>query len=305
MCADKRITVDMFLFAQSQLDVATISEVVSLRHLNLFAWQLTRVIQVTKSTGGHVYYYGPGLAAEELGNRLYPDLTKNLVRGTGYDALMRVRCSAGLSVKTYEVTFRVLRLTSAWPHNCSICWCIYQGHLRVTENKDVELASVDSDKTIAVLLQHDETISDKTKPVFQAAVLYTTHDGQRRIRVHTLQLPTTTALPSVVRSADVYTSVALMARHAIKEVSRASLQGTDLPLTCAAYNNYANFPLHSWPQRACHWRCLSALLLQEELLAKPCPSDPASTTRFSPAAACPYIGATQKSHPEVRQPLLD
>jgi hypothetical protein len=60
-------------------------------------------VQVAKGSGGHIYYYGPGLAAEELGHRLYPDLTKNLARGTGYDALMRVRCSAGLSVKAYEV----------------------------------------------------------------------------------------------------------------------------------------------------------------------------------------------------------
>ncbi len=84
---------------------------------------------------------------------------------------------------------------------------------------------MDSDKTIACLLQHDESLPDKAKAVFQAALLYTTHQGQRRIRVHTLQLPISSALPSIVRSADVYTSVALMARHAIKEVSRVSLQG--------------------------------------------------------------------------------
>ena len=60
-------------------------------------------MQVAKGSGGHIYYYGPGLVAEELGHRLYPDLTKNLARGTGYDALMRVRCSAGLSIKAYEV----------------------------------------------------------------------------------------------------------------------------------------------------------------------------------------------------------
>lgn len=197
-CVDKKITVDLFLFAQSQFDVATVGE-------------------VAKGSGGHIYYYGPGLAAEELGHRLYPDLTKNLARGTGYDALMRVRCSAGLSVKAYE------------------------GHLRVVEGRDVELPTVDSDKTIACLLQHDESLPDKARAVFQAALLYTTHQGQRRIRVHTLQLPISSALPSIVRSADVYTSVALMARHAIKEVSRVSLQAGRNALVTGAV-----FPLYSY-----------------------------------------------------------
>jgi protein transport protein SEC24 len=122
--------------------------------------------------------------------------------------------------------------------------------LRVVEGRDVELPTVDADKTIACFIQHDESLTDKSKAVFQAALLYTTHQGQRRIRVHTLQLPIAAALPAIVRSADVYTSAALMARHAIKEVSRMSLQGTHQP-------NSIRFPSHcsktvlalscSWP----------------------------------------------------------
>ena len=41
------------------------------------------------------------------------------------------------------------------------------------------------------------------EPCFQCALLYTTSDtGQRRIRVHTLSLPTTSAMGSIYRSAD-------------------------------------------------------------------------------------------------------
>jgi len=100
-----------------------------------------------------------------------------------------------------------------------------KGHLRVVEGQDVDLPTLDADKTIAVLLQHDETLPDKSKAIFQAALLYTTHQGQRRIRVHTLQLPVTSELSTAICFADVYTSVGLMARHAIKEISRQSLQG--------------------------------------------------------------------------------
>jgi len=196
-CVNKKVSVDLFLFAQNQFDLATIGE-------------------VAKGSGGHIYYYPPGVTAVELQKRLHLDLTKNLARRTGYDALMRVRCSTGLSVRGYE------------------------GHLRVVEGQDVDLPTLDADKTIAVLLQHDETLPDKSKAIFQAALLYTTHQGQRRIRVHTLQLPVTSELSTAICFADVYTSVGLMARHAIKEISRQSLQaGRNALVTCAMLPLYA------------------------------------------------------------------
>lgn len=108
---------------------------------------------------------------------------------------------------------------------------------------------IDCDKTIMVTLKHDEKLQDGAECSFQAmtisfwlfkfhnifftkkfhtifsillsspfcllqcALLYTTVDGQRRIRVSTLSLPCTTILSNLFRSADLDTQFACFLKH--------------------------------------------------------------------------------------------
>jgi protein transport protein SEC24 len=69
------------------------------------------------------------------------------------EAVMRVRCSAGLSVEEYG-------------------GAIYQRTLT-----DVDLAAIDSDKAILVKFKHEEKLSDTQNAFFQAALLYTNTSG--------------------------------------------------------------------------------------------------------------------------------
>lgn len=55
---------------------------------------------------------------------------------------------------------------------------------------DVEMAGIDSDKTIVVNIKHDDKLPENSECHFQAALLYTTAAGERRIRVHTLSVRT-------------------------------------------------------------------------------------------------------------------
>ena len=48
----------------------------------------------------------------------------------------------------------------------------------------------------------EEDLKDSREVSFQAALLYTSSKGERRIRVHTLCLPTTASLQEVVQGAD-------------------------------------------------------------------------------------------------------
>eukprot|EP01112_Ceratiomyxa_fruticulosa_P002292 TRINITY_DN12414_c0_g1_i1.p1 TRINITY_DN12414_c0_g1~~TRINITY_DN12414_c0_g1_i1.p1 ORF type:complete len:198 (-),score=31.04 TRINITY_DN12414_c0_g1_i1:826-1374(-) len=115
---------------------------------------LTTLSIVPTITGGQVYHY-PSFSLERGdGDRLRFDLKRHLTRPHGYDAVMRVRSSKGLV--PYE----------------------YLGNFASPNNADLEMAGVDCDKAIVVMLKHDDKLEDKSEPTLQAAMLYTTVEGQ-------------------------------------------------------------------------------------------------------------------------------
>ena len=59
----------------------------------------------------------------------------------------------------------------------------------------------------------------------QSAILYTTVTGERRVRVHTISLPTTTALATVFRGADLDAQFSFLLKHGERLLlSRPSLK---------------------------------------------------------------------------------
>lgn len=57
------------------------------------------------------------------------------------------------------------------------------------------------------MLRHDERLPAGGMAFLQAALLYTTPEGNRRVRVHTLALPVASSLGSVFRGADLDTTL--------------------------------------------------------------------------------------------------
>ncbi len=88
---------------------------------------------------------------------------------------MRVRCSQGLDVASYVGSFYRM------PSNPT----------------DVHLPAVDSDKAILCNLQLTDKLPAGGECFLQAALLYTSPEGHRRIRIHTLALPLTDAMAQV------------------------------------------------------------------------------------------------------------
>lgn len=91
--------------------------------------------------------------------KLSGELSHAIRRETGYQTLLKVRCSNGLQASSYHGNF-----------------------LQHTFGSDLTLGTIDSDKAFGVVFSHDGKLDTKLDAHFQTAVLYTTASGQRRVR---------------------------------------------------------------------------------------------------------------------------
>ncbi|KAJ5379886.1 Protein transport protein sec24 [Penicillium cataractarum] len=151
-------------------------------------------------TGGQTYFYpGWNAARSEDAMKFAREFSEYLSSEIGLEAVLRVRATTGLRMSTFYGNF----------FNRSSDLCAFPAFPR--------------DQAYVVEVAIDETVA---KPVvcLQAAVLHTTCNGERRIRVITVALPTTTNLADVYASAD-QQAVATFFSH--KAVERALSSGLE------------------------------------------------------------------------------
>lgn len=123
-------------------------------------------------------------------------LKRSISRDCAYNCTMRVRCSKG--------TFY---LVSALGPPVDIFLGIrvseYVGGLHPSASLDVILASCDPEKAIFTILNHSGIqLNERSNVYLQAAILYTTVFGQRRVRICNLALPISTMAGNVFKFAD-------------------------------------------------------------------------------------------------------
>jgi protein transport protein SEC24 len=172
-CHKLQISVDVFLLAQQHyVDVATLGT-------------------LSQLTGGQLLYF-PEFNAARDGYKLRVDLTHVLTRTTGFEAVMRLRCSKGLKVQGYY------------------------GHFFLRSQDLLSLPSIDSDKAFGVHLTLSESAIPTPFCTIQSALLYTTSAGERRIRVLNVALPTTTSIIDLFNYADFDVLITLLAKLAIE-----------------------------------------------------------------------------------------
>ena len=109
-------------------------------------------------SGGEVYFY-PNFVAQRDGLALAQEIRRTVTRETGYQALMKVRCSNGLQVSSYHGNFT-----------------------QHTFGADLEFGVIDADKAVGVMFSYDGKLDPKLDAHFQCALLYTTASGERRVR---------------------------------------------------------------------------------------------------------------------------
>ncbi|XP_029041667.1 protein transport protein Sec24C isoform X2 [Osmia bicornis bicornis] len=157
-CVGAGCSVDLFVFNNSYVDVATIG-------------------QICRLTGGEVYKY-TYFQADIDGDRLIADVINNISRPIAFDAIMRVRTSTGV------------RATD------------FYGHFFMSNTTDMELASIDCNKAVAVEVKHDDKLTDDEGVYIQAALLYTSCGGVRRLRIINLSLKTSSQMAELYRACD-------------------------------------------------------------------------------------------------------
>ncbi|XP_035382170.1 protein transport protein Sec24B isoform X1 [Electrophorus electricus] len=186
-CSGQQIGVDLFLLSSQYSDLASLA-------------------CVSKYSAGSIFYY-PGFhhvhsPAQNL--KLQQDLHRYLTRKIGFEAVMRIRCTKGLSIHTFH------------------------GNFFVRSTDLLSLANVNPDSGFAVQMSIDESLADTSLACFQAALLYTSSKGKRRIRVHTLCLPVVSQLSDVFAGADVEAITCLLANMAIdRSISSSLLDARD------------------------------------------------------------------------------
>jgi len=168
----------------------------------LFSNQFTDVATLAvlaKYTSGSTFFY-PAFFANRDGQRFHSDLRHVLTRATGFEAVMRVRATRGVRISAFY------------------------GNYFIRGTDLLALPNCHSDTVFALDLGYDEPVLSASAVTMQAALLYTTSSGERRIRIHTMVLPVTQSVPELLDSLDMDCMVNIMAKQGVEVALKSGLE---------------------------------------------------------------------------------
>ncbi|XP_062583448.1 protein transport protein Sec24A-like isoform X2 [Saccostrea cucullata] len=199
-CSAQQVAVDLFMLNGQYADIASIS-------------------CISKYSGGCVYQYPSfhSVKNPSLMEKFEADLRRYLTRKIGFEAVMRIRCTKGLSIHTFH------------------------GNFFVRSTDLLSLPNVNPDAGFGMQMSIEDSLVDTNTVCFQAALLYTSSKGERRIRVHTLCLPVTNQLSEIYAGADQQAIVGLLAKMAVDRSVTSSLTDAREALINAAMDSLASF----------------------------------------------------------------
>ncbi|XP_031164101.1 protein transport protein Sec24A isoform X3 [Sander lucioperca] len=199
-CSGQQVAVDLFLLSSQYCDLASLG-------------------CISRYSAGSVYYY-PSYHHQHNPAQVecfQKDLKRYLTRKIGFEAVMRIRCTKGLSIHTFH------------------------GNFFVRSTDLLSLPNVNPDAGFAVQMSIEENLDDMQVVSFQAALLYTSSKGERRIRVHTLCLPVVNSLADIFAGADVQAITGLLACMAVDRSATASLSDARDAMTNAAIDSLTSY----------------------------------------------------------------
>ncbi|XP_054680538.1 protein transport protein Sec24B isoform X3 [Grus americana] len=199
-CSGQQTAVDLFLLSSQYSDLASLA-------------------CMSKYSAGCIYYYPSFHCSHNpaQAEKFQKDLKRYLTRKIGFEAVMRIRCTKGLSIHTFH------------------------GNFFVRSTDLLSLANVNPDAGFAVQMSIEESLTDTSLVCFQTALLYTSSKGERRIRVHTLCLPVVSSLADVYAGADVQAVVCLLANMAVDRSVSSSLSDARDALVNAVVDSLAAY----------------------------------------------------------------
>ncbi|XP_067615423.1 protein transport protein Sec24C-like isoform X1 [Eurosta solidaginis] len=90
----------------------------------------------------------------------------------------------------------------------------FYGHFFMTNTTDVELASIDCNKSFAIEIKHDYKLPPEENIYLQIALLFTSISGQRCLRILNLALRATNTIADVFKSCDLDAMMLFFAKQA-------------------------------------------------------------------------------------------
>jgi len=168
----------------------------------LFSSQYTDLATISvlsKYTAGSTYYYPSFLSARD-GARFEGDLQHDLTRATAFEAVMRVRATRGIRFSNFYGNYYIRGTDLLALPNCT------------------------SDSSYSLDMSYDETVLSAQAITIQAALLYTSAAGERRIRVHTMVLPVTSSASEMVEGLDIDCAMNLLAKQAVDIAQKTGME---------------------------------------------------------------------------------
>jgi len=156
---------------------------------------------VSQYSSGSVYYY-PQYHYEKnpvMAEKFVVEFRHYITRPVAFEAVLRIRCTSGINIHSFF------------------------GNCFVRAHDLIALANVSPDVSFGVQTNIDDTLHENKLAIFQSALLYTSHKGDRRIRVHTLALPISSDPQTIYNNLNIDASVALLAKLAVVKSNSASL----------------------------------------------------------------------------------
>ncbi|EJD51294.1 sec24-related protein [Auricularia subglabra TFB-10046 SS5] len=152
-------------------------------------------------TGGDLFFF-PTFAPERDAGALVRRVRILVASDAAYDVSVRVRCSKGLQVTGYA------------------------GQHHQTAPSTVQLGVLSSERMLLAVFQHtgSSTLDERGHAHVQCATLYTSRDGQRRVRVLNIAVNVSSMAGNVFRLSDVETVVAYLARRAVARMASKPLR---------------------------------------------------------------------------------
>lgn len=178
----------------------------------LFPYQymdVSALSELPRYTAGSLFSY-VGYTPEKDGPRFESELHKRLTQTTAFEAVMRIRCTKGMRITNFYGNFFIRGTDLLALPNCT------------------------SDSVFGFDLAHDEQNMPSTVVTVQAALLYTSSDGERRIRVMTQALPLTNSMSELVASIDTEAACNLMSKQALDLCFKSTIDNARMRLqqTC-------------------------------------------------------------------------
>ncbi|KAL3938641.1 MAG: hypothetical protein SGARI_001666, partial [Bacillariaceae sp.] len=166
---------------------------------------LASLAELPKSTSGSMHSY-VNFNYDKDGPRFEEQLNKVLTQETAFEAVMRIRCTKGMRINNFYGNF----------------------FIRGTDL--MALPNVNSESIFGFDLAHDDQNIQSNYVTVQAALLYTSSHGQRRIRVMTQAIPVTNLTSELITEVDVDASCNLLCKQAVDVSVKTTLDNARMRL---------------------------------------------------------------------------